>query len=111
MFNDGRARAYLSTCLIKTSTIQGAGNGVFATRHFYPEDPITIHAFTRIITAAEHESLKGKREYDYVLMLRENRQHCFVGLTDPVIGFGLGSFVNTPPPEKESHCKFTRQTR
>jgi hypothetical protein len=67
LFNDGRARAYLSTCLIKTSTIQGAGNGVFATRHFYPEDPITIHAFTRIITAAEHESLKGKREYDYVL--------------------------------------------
>ena len=47
---------------------------LFATRHFYyPEDPITIHAFTRIITAAEHESLKGKREYDYVLMLRENR--------------------------------------
>ena len=106
LFKDGRARAYSSTCLIKTSTIQGAGNGVFATRHFYPEDPITIYAFSRIITAAEHESLKGKREYDYVLMLRGNRQHCFLGLTDPVVGLGLGSFVNAPHQGKEFNCKY-----
>jgi len=106
MFKNGRARAYSSTCLIKPSTIQDAGNGVFATRHFYPKDPITIYSFTRIITAAEHDTLKGQIEYDYVLMLRGNRQHCFVGLTDPVIGLGLGSFVNAPPPGKESNCQF-----
>lgn len=103
---NGRPRSYSSTCYIKTSTIEGAGKGVFATRHFYPKDPITGFSFTRIITAAEHKNLFGQIEYDYVLMLRANRNHCFVGLTDPVVGHGLGSFINAPPSGKEANCEF-----
>jgi len=107
---NGLSRPYSSTCFFKKSSIQGAGNGVFATRHLYPKDPITVFSFTRIITTAEHETLKGQREYDYVLMLRGDRKRCFVGLADPVIGLGLGSFLNAPPPGKDSNCeiKFTQ---
>ena len=98
---NGRQRDYKSTCLYKKSTIHNAGHGVFATRHFYPGDLITIYSFSEIISSESMPTLKGKLEYNYVL------KKCFIGLTTPTIGKGLGSFINAPGSSKFNvNCKY-----
>jgi hypothetical protein len=101
----GRQRTYKSTCIYKTSTVPGAGHGVFATRHFYPGDLITIYSYSKIISSKEMPDLKGKLEYDYVLTCGDLSK-CFVGLTVPELGKGLGSFINAPGSSREVNCKF-----
>jgi len=103
-----RQRDYKSTVYIKNSTILNAGRGVFSTKHFCPGELITGYGFSKIITAEETSSLKGTREYAYVLSCGD-RTKCFVGLTEPQIGQGLGSFINSPDHkssnQKKANCK------
>ena len=111
----GRQRMYNSTCYIHKSKILDGGKGVYATRHLYPGDPVTLYSYTRIISADQKPMLNGTLEEDYVLMGRDLQQ-CFVGITAPKVGEGLGSFVNAPDHDSVDRkpncvCKFDKMTK
>ena len=111
----GRQRMYNSTCYIHKSKIVEGGKGVYATRHLYPGDPVTLYSYSRIISADQKPYLDGTLEEDYVLMGRDLQQ-CYVGITAPKVGEGLGSFVNAPDHNSVDRkpncvCKFDKTTK
>ena len=77
------------------------GRGVFTNRHFVKNEYITTYAGTKL-TLSQVNSLRNKKEYDYILLPTRTGMHkkhaapYILGLMDPVVGEGLGSFVNAP---------------
>ena len=104
---------YNSTCYIHKSKILEGGKGVYATRHLYPGDPVTLYSYnTRIISAEDQKAnLDGTLEEDYILMGRDLQQ-CYVGITAPKIGEGLAPDHNSVDRKPTNCvCKFDKNTK
>ena len=77
------------------------GRGVFANRHFVKNEYITTYSGIKL-TLLQVNSLKNTKEYDYIIlptrtgMHKKNAKPYILGLIHPVVGKGLGSFVNAP---------------
>ena len=77
-----------------------AGNGLFANRYFAKNEAITTYAGRRC-TRIEVEAMRNTKEHDYVMLptstgINTIAKPYWLGLMEPEIGKGLGSFVNAP---------------
>ena len=90
-----------------------AGRGVFSNRHFIKNECITSYAGTKK-SLAQVKALKNTKEYDYLILPtrtginKKNSMPYVLGLMEPVVGKGLGSFVNAPYKGSNyaSNCSF-----
>ena len=95
--NDG----YVKIAPSKLPSELNPGRGVFANRHFVKNEYITTYAGIKK-TLVQVNSLKNTKEYDYIILPTRNGMHkknaapYVLGLMEPVVGKGLGSFVNAP---------------
>lgn len=77
-----------------------AGNGVFANRHFIKNEGITTYSGVRC-SYDEVTAMEKTKQHDYVILPTRTGMHTtskpyWLGLMEPEIGKGLGSFVNAP---------------
>ena len=89
------------------------GRGVISNRHFIKNECITTYAGTKK-SLVQVKALKNTKEYDYLILPTRtginkiNAKPYVLGLMDPVVGKGLGSFVNAPynGSKYASNCSF-----
>ena len=77
-----------------------AGIGVFANRHFVPDESITWYAGEKC-SLEQVEAMRGTLAHDYVILparngVRQVAKPYWLGIVKPEVGKGLGSFVNAP---------------
>jgi hypothetical protein len=92
---------YVRIAQSKLPSVLNPGRGVFTNKHFVKNEYITTYEGIKL-NLVQVNALKNKKEYDYIIlptrtgMHKKNATPYILGLMNPVVGKGLGSFVNAP---------------
>ena len=96
------------------SNLDNAGLGVHTNMTYRKGDQVALYGVQCIVSRAVYDQEykgSGRKECEYAFQI--SKDEVAIGLTEPVLGQGLGSFLNSSYGNKQypSNCKFVVQDK